>query len=161
LQLGLDQSVEDGFSILVLVANDDGEFGEVESLSVTPVTVGTGELQVSVAWDAPSDVDLWLDTPSEESIGYSNKTGTNGEELDLDSNPSCTIDGTNQENITVPVVASGEYRVRVNYYDDCGEAETDYVVTVRAKGREPQVFEGSFVPEDDGADHEIVTLTFP
>jgi len=53
----------------------------------------------------------------------------------------------------------GEYRVVVNYWDDCGVARSDYVVTVQAAGLEPQVFSGSFVGLA-GANPEVEITTF-
>ena len=56
------------------------------------------------------------------------------------------IDGRNAENVVWPtaVAPSGTYRVVVDYYDDCGEPRTDWIVTVQVAGTEPRIYSGSF-----------------
>jgi uncharacterized protein YfaP (DUF2135 family) len=126
------------------LAAEPGPYAE-QTLSV--INVGTGDVQISVAWTGASDVDLHVFDPSGEEIYYANKTAASGGTLDLDSNPACEIDNKNNENIVFPAgsAPSGEYRVVVDYYDDCGVARSDWVVTVQRKDQEPMTFIGSFV----------------
>ena len=69
------------------------------------------------------------------------------------------------ENITWPEgqAHAGTYPVRDDYWDNCEATETNYVVTVRVKGREPQTFNGTFTGEGDqgglGAGETITTFT--
>jgi uncharacterized protein YfaP (DUF2135 family) len=117
--------------------------------------VATGDVQVSVAWDSPTDVDLRVTDPSGEQVYFGNLQAESGGFLDLDSNPACNIDGINNENIVWPTgeAPSGSYKVSLDYWSDCGEAETNWVVTVQSQGQEPQIFSGTFTgPSGSGVD---------
>ena len=63
------------------------------------------------------DRPLW----ARRSTGTTQSTPEGGK-LNLDSNPGCDIDNINQEIISWPAgtAPSGDYRVFVQYYDDCG-----------------------------------------
>lgn len=123
----------------------------------------TSDVQVSVSWDAPTDVDLHVVEPSGNEIYYGNATSATGGQLDVDSNPACSIDGRQIENIRwasgAPV---GTYTVRVDYWDSCGVAQTNYLVTVK-NGGSTQTFSGSFTGDGDrggsGSGRTITTFT--
>lgn len=136
-----------------------GAVGAYDDSTVPVAAAGTGEVQVSVSWDAASDVDLHVVTPSGEEIFYGNPQADGGE-LDIDSNAACSIDGVNQENITFESAPSGTYIVRVDYWDSCGVAETNYVVTVRAAGQQTRTFSGTFTGEGNhGGEGDGVEIT--
>ena len=142
------------------LAAEPGPYAE-QTLSV--INVGTGDVQISVAWTGASDVDLHVFDPSGEEIYYANKTAASGGTLDLDSNPACAIDNKNNENIVFPTgsAPSGDYRVVVDYYDDCGVARSDWVVTVQRKDQEPLTFIGSFVGgSGSNPPAEVTTFTY-
>jgi hypothetical protein len=71
-------------------------------------------------------------------IYYGSDYSSNGGVLDLDSNPGCSIDGVQNENITYSEessVEAGVYIVRVDLYDGCDvAAQTNYIVTARLNG---------------------------
>ena len=140
-----------------------GEAGPYAEQTMSVINVGTGDVQISVAWTGASDVDLHVFDPSGEEIFYGNKTAASGGTLDLDSNPACDIDNKNNENIVFPTGAAptGEYRVVVDYYDDCGVARSDWVVTVQRKDQEPLTFVGNFIGVS-GANPpaEVTTFTY-
>jgi hypothetical protein len=142
-----------------------GTVGGYQAVPVTVVSVGTGEVQVSVSWNAESDVDLHVVEPGGEEIYFANSTSATGGTLDLDSNAACSIDGVKNENITWANAPSGTYTVRVDYWDSCGVPQSDYVVTVQRKGHPPQTFTGSFTGTGDqggaGSGTQITTFTFP
>lgn len=128
--------------------------GMVESRTLPVIAVGTGEVQVSVSWDQPSDVDLYVVDPSGEEIFYGNRTSGSGGQLDLDSNAACGGQDVRNENITWPdgSAPSGDYQVRVNYWDSCGVDRTSWVVTVRVEGEPVRTFTGEFTgPGNQGA----------
>jgi predicted phage tail protein len=109
----------------------------------------SGDVQVSVSWDAPSDVDLHVVDPFGEEIYYGNQTSASGGQLDVDSNPACQIDGRQIENIRWTGAApAGTYTVRVDYYQGCGVGVTHYLVTVK-NGPSVQTFTGSFTGDGD------------
>ncbi len=140
-----------------------GEAGPYAEQTLSVISVGTGDVQISVAWTGASDVDLHVYDPAGEQIFYGNKTAASGGTLDLDSNPACDIDNKNNENIVFPVgsAPAGEYRVVVDYYDDCGVAKSDWVVTVQRKDQEPVTFVGSFTgPYTGNPPAEVTTFTY-
>lgn len=156
---------QENFDLLYQVMTAGGAAGAVTEVSTDVIEVGTGQVQVSVSWDAASDVDLHLVEPSGEEIYWADRESATGGQLDLDSNPACDIDNVNNENISWSGSAPrGEYVVRVDYYDGCGVEETDYVVTVRVEGRQPQTFTGTFTGSGDqggpGSGVEITRFTF-
>jgi hypothetical protein len=121
-------------------------------LAVTYIPVLSGDVQVSIAWDSPADVDLHVVEPGTEEIYYGNDQSAAGGVLDLDSNAACSSDGPRNENITYPDVTppSGTYIVRVDYWSACGAAATNYVVTIRVKGHPVQTFQKQFTGSGDG-----------
>lgn len=146
-------------SIGVNVSSATGDVSASQSLDVTSVVVGTGELQVSVSWDTASDVDLYLVEPDGTTIYYGDDISASGGTLDLDSNLACFIDGINNENITYEnsTPPTGEYTVMLDYFLNCDvPGPTKYVVTVRsAAGTE--TFRGIFLPEN--VDQAFRTIT--
>ena len=140
-----------------------GEIGPYAEQTLSVIAVGTGDVQVSVAWTGASDVDLHVFDPAGEEIFFGNKTAASGGRLDLDSNPACDIDNKNNENVVFPTGAApaGEYRVVVDYYDDCGVAQSDWVVTVQRKDQEPITFVGSFAGDEAGnPSAEVTTFAY-
>ncbi len=139
------------------------EVGPYAEQTLSVISVGTGDVQISVAWTGASDVDLHVFDPSGERIYFGNKTAASGGTLDLDSNPACDIDNKNNENIVFPVgsAPAGEYRVVVDYYDDCGVARSDWVVTVQRRDQEPLTFVGSFIgPWGSNPPVEVTTFSY-
>ena len=147
---------------------DQSAVGPYAEQPVTVRQVGTGDVQVSVAWDALSDVDLHVVDPNGDEVYYGNDEVPSGGVLDLDSNAACSIDNpvVNQENITWPTgqAPRGTYTVRLDYFDDCDVTRTNYTVTVRVTGQAPQTFSGFFEGEGDGGGEgdgrPITTFTF-
>lgn len=129
--------------------------------TVTPV--GSGDIQVSVSWDTPTDVDLHVIDPNGCEMYFARKTCGTGK-LDLDSNPACSIDGINNENVFWPPGQApvGTYTVKLDYWSDCGGQAANYAVTINACGR-TQVFEGRFAPgtsDGGGAGSGVLITTF-
>lgn len=167
LVLTLGQEAPAGAFTAVLVGVDaSGQHGAPATVPFSVTQVGTGAIQVSVSWDAESDVDLHVVPPGGDEIYYGNSVAAGGT-LDLDSNAGCDIDSVKNENITWPAGAapSGEYIVRVDYYDACDVSATKYVVTVNVSGRPTQTFSGTFTGTGDwgdvGSGVEITRFTFP
>ena len=152
------------FAFLYAIGSGDS-IGAYEQVQANVVSVGTGELQVSVSWDAPSDVDLHVVDPAGDEVFYASPTVASGGELDLDSNAACFIDNVNNENITWPTAPDGEYTVRLDYFQSCAVAETNYAVTVQRAGHDAETFTGVFTGEGDlggsGAGIDITTFTMP
>jgi len=147
-------------------AGTSAGIGAYDTEAVNVVSVGTGEIQVSVSWNTESDVDLHLVQPNGEDIYYGNDVAASGGTLDLDSNAGCSIDGKKNENITWPTGTPprGMYTVRVDYWSSCGVASTSYVVTVRVAGQVARTFTGTFTGSGDaggsGSGTTITTFTY-
>jgi hypothetical protein len=129
-----------------LAGNSVNQFGLAVTIAANIIQVGTGDIQVSLSWDALSDVDLHVIDPDGEEIYWGNRISSSGGILDLDSNPACSIDSVNNENITWPTGSAplGTYIVLVNYWSSCDQLLTNYSVTVTLAGMAPQVFTGTF-----------------
>jgi hypothetical protein len=146
LVVGLAPGMVDGSLQMRYVAAGAVGVGAMVTQTLRVIRVGTGDVQVSIAWSGASDVDLHVFDPAGEEIFYDNKQSASGGLLDLDSNAGCAIDGRNAENVVWPAAGAprGTYRVVVDYYDDCGVAKTDWIVTLQVAGAEPRTFSGSF-----------------
>ena len=143
------------------VADASGVVGPYARLSTTVTSVGTGDVQVTLSWDADSDVDVHVIDPAGEEIYYGHRRSASGGELDLDSNAGCTIDGVRNENITWPtgLAPRGSYTVRVDYWSSCGVGSTNYTVRVNVGGN-LQIFSGNFTgPGDQGGPGSGRTIT--
>jgi hypothetical protein len=163
----LSTSLNGSFQWVWGVGPNAGGTANYTGAAVTYVPVLSGDIQVSVSWDAESDVDLHVVEPGTEEIYYGNPASAAGGVLDLDSNAGCSIDQVKNENITYPSITppSGTYTVRVDYWDSCGVAATNYVVTIRVKGHAVQAFQGQFTGTGDGGGAgsgvTIGTFSFP
>ncbi len=138
-------------NIDVSVQSATGDVSADASLPVASVVVGTGDLQISVSWDTPTDVDLVLLEPDSTLIYFADPLSDSGGALDLDSNANCELDNINNENITYEntIPPSGEYIIALSYYSACGvTGPTNYVVTLRYNGK-TDTFSGVFVPADE------------
>ena len=128
----------------VAVGTNGGSLSQYANAPITVISVGTGEVQFSISWDAQSDVDLWVTDANDFTVFYGDTISPQGGKLDLDSNANCNIDGKRNENITWPfgTPPSGEYRVQVKLYAACGTPRSRFVLTVRREGMPPEVFTG-------------------
>jgi hypothetical protein len=120
------------FEYRVAVAGADGVFGPAHATSIHATEVISGDIQVSVTWNTLADVDLHVVAPTGEELYFGNRSTPSGGLLDLDANAACVTSPIFQENIGWKrgEAPSGQYTVRVEYWDACGAALTEYVVTV-------------------------------
>ena len=147
LLVTLDPGASEGsLSLYVVGGTSPTQYGPVIARSLSVLRVGSGDVQVSVAWNSAADVDLHVIDPAGEEIYYGSRTSDSGGELDLDSNAACASDQPRNENTVWPTgeAPAGTYTVRLDYWDACAALQTDYVVTVWVKGQEPKVFSGTF-----------------
>lgn len=149
-----------GFTVRVATVTDGVVSAPVNhAVSVNSVAAGSSQLQVSLNWVHPVDMDLHVLMPDDELIFFANKVGAQGGQLDLDSNPACILDRIQNENVTWRTTApiSGEYVVSVHLWSACEAIESmPYIVTVR-RGDQVTTFEGSFLPADDGTSPREIT----
>jgi hypothetical protein len=158
---------QSSFNVLYKVATGGGAVSAEQVIATSVIEVGTGQVQVSVSWNTPTDVDLHVVEPSAEEIFYGNPTSATGGQLDLDSNAGCSLDNVNNENITwSPTAPRGQYTVRVDYWSACEvSTNTSYVVTVQVEGQQTKTFTGTFAPGDadfgaEGAGRTITPFSF-
>ena len=141
--------------------SDGSGLGDYADHPVRIIRVATGDVQVSVVWDAPTDVDLRVTDPMGEEVYFGNLIAQSGGFLDLDSNPGCSIDGVNNENIVwlAGEAPSGTYKVSLDYWSDCSQPQSNWVVTVQSAGQQPQIFSGTFTgPSGAGVDIDTLTI---
>ena len=150
------------FNVVFAVANANGAWGPPDATSVSGVEVAGGDVQVSVTWNNDADVDLHVVDPSGEELYYGHRSSASGGELDIDANAACSTTPLWQENVgwASQTAPSGLYTVRVDYWSSCGNAQTDYIVTVYLKSDTPAVpgspgtgvllFTGSFTGDGTG-----------
>ena len=139
------------FDLQFAGVTSSGAIGPYVGLTANVTSVGTGDVQVTLSWDADSDTDLHVVGPGGDEIYYGRRQSASGGELDLDSNAGCTIDGIRNENITWPVgrAPRGQYTVRVDYWSACGVTRTNYTVRIN-NGGSVQIVTGFFTGSGDG-----------
>jgi len=129
--------------------------------TLTVESVGSGDIQVSISWDTGTDVDLHVVEPTGCELYYGNDTCPSGGWLDLDSNPACSMDWINNENIFWPQdqAPTGTYTVRVDFWEDCWGDGANYTVTIHYCGK-VETFDGAFAPytDDMGGEGDGVTV---
>ncbi len=148
----LAQTAAQNFNLL-FAAGLGSSFGSLTTLPVSLTAVGSGDVEVSLNWGSPTDLDLHVVEPSGEEIYYGYKTSATGGTLDLDSNAGCSIDGIDAEHVTWPGVTppTGTYEVIVDPWSLCSVTPPiNYTVIVNVKGKAPQIFHGSFSTDDNG-----------
>jgi hypothetical protein len=110
------------------------------TLTVPPdVTVGEGDVQVTLLWQGPADLDLRVTDPTGFTVSFASSTAPSGGQLDVDANASCGPPGsdTHVENVFWPVGAAppGSYSAEVNLFALCGVGSASYQLTVLVDGR--------------------------
>lgn len=146
-----------------------GGAGAAAATTIAPENLADADLAVTLKWTGPSDVDLHVFDPHENEVYFGNTTTADGGKLDLDSNAACEIDNINQETISWPKdkAPAGAYRVRVVYYDDCGQSSAPYTVTVMKKGVASAPLSGTFTGTavlpgtQTNQSDDITTVTVP
>ncbi len=134
----------------VASVDESGRISDAAPRTVRVMTLGTGDVEVTLSMSTATDLDLYVVEGTGTMIYYGNTTSPSGGHLDLDANAACGNQmGVNAEHIfwRTGQAPAGTYQVRVAHYRNClGVAPVDYTVTVRNCG-ETAVFSGRF----DGA----------
>ncbi len=163
----LAQTATPGFSIS-FITEEFGrpEYGSIASLTPALIAVGGGDVQVSLAFSPSQDLDLHLVEPTREEIYYGYPSSSAGGWLDLDSNAACHQDHVNNENITYAQTTppSGEYIVRVDFWESCDGGGADFRVVTVIRG-DVQIYRDDFTIFDEshggqGSGREICRFTF-
>ena len=158
-----------------------------DNLNACRPTIEPPALVVSLAWDAPVDLDLQVVTPGGKLVGpkHPSTAPSNGDGgiatplppdvgvLDRDSNANCVVDGRQREDLVFQEKpAKGHYLVYVNLFDSCGQASVGFDLSFHAEhaGKKPgtyevvQTYESSGelmqIQENGGADKGLYVTEF-
>ncbi|MCA9577522.1 MAG: hypothetical protein R3B40_10535 [Polyangiales bacterium] len=127
--------------------DEAGRVSPPAARTVRVMTLGTGDVEVTLSMNAATDLDLYVVEGTGTMIYYGNTTAPSGGHLDLDANAGCGSQmGVNAEHIfwRTGQAPAGTYQVRVAHYRNCrGSQPVDYTLTVRNCG-ETAVFSGRF-----------------
>ena len=110
-----------------------------------------GDVQVTLSWDADSDLDLEVLGPT--GMLLERGTASRGTDRVINANANCDVpsdtggdDLRNEYVAWSGPAAPGPYTVQVNYRSSCGVAETDYVLRVSRDGAVSEVSGTLVVP---------------
>ena len=107
-------------------------------MSLPPgVILGTGDVQVTLAWDTLADLDLAVLDPLGEVISFDAPLSSSGGELDHDANYPCETGSTPAvENIFWPagLAPPGTYLASFGFGSDCSLSPTGYEFIVQVGG---------------------------
>lgn len=135
---------------------------ETQGFGLYLILVGTGGVQASLTWDSPVDLDLSVIDPNQALLDFETPVVGAGK-LDLDTNALCMIGPNFAENIfwSEETHPFGEYVVRANLFDACGQASVNYRLVVIACGTS-QEYKGTFSAADvdqTGTGREVARVT--
>ena len=108
-------------------------------IRVLPTTgLGGGDIQITLQWSGPADLDLHVLDPANEEIYYRHTSSESGGQLDHDANAGCNgpaDDDNPVENVFWPPhsAPAGSYLAWVDVYRVCDGA-LDWHLTVRRNG---------------------------
>jgi len=133
----LQPNPDSGTSTLLLSSRAVDSAGNFGAATIQPLIMNAlgpeGTLVISLDWDAPVDLDLHVQVPANNAVGFvivwaknrsAEPNGDGGADgvLDFDSNEDCQIDGRDRENIVwTGEPPAGHYIVRVDAFSLCGQ----------------------------------------
>ncbi len=167
--ISLSQRATAGNMYMLYAVGDAGAVGTYARQALRVLQVGSGDIQISASWTDSADVDLHVFDPSGEEIYFGHKVAASGGNLDLDANAACSPNESaprvfySNENVVWPLgtAPNGTYQVVLDYWSDCGVAQTDWVVTIQRQGAQPQIFTGSFTGPSSGVpDAAVSSFTY-
>ncbi|MBR4391416.1 MAG: hypothetical protein IKT08_04855 [Bacteroidales bacterium] len=163
---GIDLGEDGIFTIQVAILDIDGNVSNIWENNIGLITVGTGELQISMTFDQHKDIDLHVIEPEIENdtltygdrhIYYGHRTSRNGGKLDLDSNAGCSTSEVWAENVTYgedAFVRPGLYKVYAVIWSNCDTAEEPTNITLSV------FYGGQLIATENGVANPFVA-TFP
>lgn len=130
------------------------------ALAVPPgLTLGTGDVQITVLWADGNDLDLHVIDPTGAEIYFSHPKSPSGGTLDHDDTAGCSTRGTHVENVFWPTGSAppGRYQVFVKNYGSCGAPST-YALRALVGGRQVVTVSGS-IPAAVGSQSPTSSFT--
>jgi uncharacterized protein YfaP (DUF2135 family) len=92
--------------------------------SATP-QLGTGDIQATLRWTSPDDLDMAITDPSGNTVTFSNPNVPSGGTLDVDANAGCVTSTSSPiENVFWPTgrAPQGNYSIAVSLYTRCNSS---------------------------------------
>ncbi len=132
---------------------------EVETtLQDRGVTIGE-QVNVSLVWNSPVDLDLIIIDPSGVSTNFSSRRSPTGGTLDIDANANCralmdpAVENISWNSLPMP----GNYTIRVNFYSACGHAPTSiqFKIIITRQNTPDEVIEGTVTASQKDFTHEF------
>ena len=134
-------------ALFVLLSKMSASGGNNGGRVPTEVTLGTGDVQVTLRWSAPADLDLHVIDPYGDEIWYDHRTANSGGELDVDAKAGCnSLLERPVENVFWPYggAPGGNYQVYVVYYENCGSSSpVNYQVTIKQNNQVADIKSGT------------------
>lgn len=151
LPIGIPTNVIGGvFCVNYCIYDTNGNISNILTVCVTVLELGSGNLQISLSWDTPTDQDLYVEDPSGTVIYYGNKTSSTGGQLDRDD-----LDGFGPENIFWSNVGpDGVYKVSVDDYEN-SFTTNNFSITISTPDTRRE-FSGTTI---NGSTAEVCTFT--
>ncbi len=111
----------------------------------------SGAIQITLAWNSPADLDLYVTDPQGQTVSYQNTQLASGAMLDHDARGRCRSDQQNNtiENVfwNTPQPPQGQYRIEVHYWGECGGAGPTVATTsISVGGRIYGVYNVTLAP---------------
>ena len=133
---------------------------------IPAITLKTGDVQVTLDWAAPVDLDLDVIDPNGDRVDARNLTIPSGGQLERDVNcPNLLPTTTQFENVFWPVNSAplGNYTAQVNFFGACGEegpTSIDFSLNLLIQGQ-LQTFTGTVTEENPLMEFEFSVPSRP
>ncbi|MBP6875346.1 MAG: hypothetical protein KBD56_04690 [Candidatus Eisenbacteria bacterium] len=125
--------------------------GGCDCTPVPSTSVGSGEVQVTLTWhNAQSiDLDLYVTEPGGETCYFGHDSTSTGGALDRDNTCGSYVNGR-PENIFWTDAPAGQYKVKVDWWSDCGNEIASQAFDVRVvAGGNVKTYHGTIAEETE------------
>ena len=130
----------------------------VQRLENNNISIGE-EVNVSLAWNSPDDLDLAVRDPNGEVISYSHRSSSTGGQLDIDANASCSARMSAPiENISWNSLPSaGIYTIEVSQWGRCGnlDPQVPFTLIIKQRGMPDKRLMGTFDTTQPRIDYQF------
>ena len=130
----------------------------------TNIEKAAGDMIAEIVWDpeVPADIDLWVDAPNGEKVGYSAPYGKIFNLVRDDLGRDVDYSGLNYEFSFSRGIPDGRYRFSIVYYDDneLGNTPVDVRISIRYRQGKLMhtVYQGMLTLDFVGQEKGIITL---